>query len=112
MVAGLIGLVGISSGNTAGWGSVRVLGVLVVDVLLLVAFLRRGQRVAAPMLELKLFTVRTFSTASSIGFLMNLGTMGSIFFLTQFMQNVLVASPSWRDWKRCPGLAPSCWLLR
>jgi len=93
LVAGLIGLVGISSGNTAGWGSVRVLGVLVVGVLLLVVFLRREQWVIAPMIELKLFTVRTFSVANSIGFLMNLGTMGSIFFLTQFMQNVLAASP-------------------
>lgn len=86
-------VVGISSGNTAGWGSVRVLGALVVGVLLLVAFLRREQRVAAPMIELKLFTVRTFRVADSTGFLMNLGTMGSIFFLTQFMQNVLKASP-------------------
>ncbi len=86
-------IAGISSGNTAGWGSVRVLGALAVGVLLLVAFLRREQRAAAPMIELKLFTVRTFSVANSIGFLMNLGTMGSIFFLTQFMQNVLLASP-------------------
>ncbi len=42
-------VVGISSGNTAGWSSVRVLGVLVVCALLLVVFLRREQRVAASM---------------------------------------------------------------
>ncbi len=42
-------VVGISSGNTAGWGSVRVL--------LLVVFLRREQRVAAPMIETQVLAI-------------------------------------------------------
>jgi MFS family permease len=86
-------IAGISSGNSAGWGSVRVLFTLGVGVLLLVAFLWREQRASAPMIALSLLRVHTLGTASSIGFVMNLGTMGSIFFLTQFLQNVLAASP-------------------
>src|SRR6478672_9081655 len=61
-------LVGINDGiqpygsSLMAWGSPRVLGELIVGLLFLVAFLVIETRVEAPMIDLRLFRIRPFTT--------------------------------------------------
>jgi len=60
---------------------------------LMLAFLVRERATAAPMIDLDLFTKRDFTISNVIGFLMSFGMFGAVFFITQFVQDVLRASP-------------------
>ncbi|MFN8597703.1 MAG: MFS transporter [Anaerolineae bacterium] len=68
-MAGLIALLlGLNQGSAWGWTSPLTIGVLIVAVICLTAFIAIERRVAAPMLDLGLFEHRTFSasTASAV----------------------------------------------
>lgn len=92
--AGLFGVVlGLVRGDTAGWTSAEVLVSLGAGVALLVAFLFWEARTPHPMLPLRLFRNRTFSAVNVVSLLMYFGMFGSIFLITQFLQNVQGASP-------------------
>ncbi|GAA4849825.1 MFS transporter [Kitasatospora terrestris] len=87
--AGLFGVVlGLVRGNAAGWTSAEVLGSLVGGVVLLAAFLVQQTRTAAPMLPLRMFRDRTFTAVNAVSLLMYFGMFGSIFLITQFLQEV------------------------
>ncbi|MBB5938124.1 DHA2 family efflux MFS transporter permease subunit [Streptomyces zagrosensis] len=92
-----LGLLGITfaliQGNIDGWASAQVLTGFAVGGVLLVAFVRWELRTAAPMLPMRLFRSRTFSTVNAAGLLMYLGMFGSIFLLTQFLQLIQGYSP-------------------
>jgi EmrB/QacA subfamily drug resistance transporter len=70
-----LGTLAILQGPRWGWGSAPVLGLGVGAVALLVAFLRRCARAASPLLDLSLFTYRTFAVAN----LSQAGTQMAIF---------------------------------
>jgi EmrB/QacA subfamily drug resistance transporter len=82
---GLLSL-GIVKGEDWGWGSARVIGSLVAAVLALVAFVVRSARHPAPVVELRLFRVRSFAVANVGVFLFALGfyalLLANILFLT------------------------------
>lgn len=65
-------LVAISQGNTWGWGSARVVGLLVASVMLLIAFAGFERRCPAPMVDVRLLRRRSAWSANlaafSIGF--------------------------------------------
>ncbi|MFG2818769.1 MFS transporter [Kitasatospora sp. NPDC048365] len=93
--AGMFGLVlGLIRGNPDGWTSPLVLGSLIGGLTLLAAFVRYELRVAAaPMLPMRLFRSRAFSAVNVAGLLMFLGMFGSIFLISQYLQNVGGYSP-------------------
>jgi predicted MFS family arabinose efflux permease len=92
--AGLLGLVyGLVRSQSLGWGSVQVVATLAAGVLLLTAFVVYESRKPTPMLPMSFFSDRSFSVANGVSLAMYFGMFGSIFFLSQFLQNVLHNSP-------------------
>jgi MFS family permease len=58
-------LLALSEGSDWGWGSVETIGLLAAFVLLGAAFIVTERRVSQPMLDLKLFTIRSFSAGNT-----------------------------------------------
>jgi EmrB/QacA subfamily drug resistance transporter len=75
-------------GNSAGWGSVEVIGGLVVGVLLVAAFVLWERRAPAPMLPIGLFASRPFSSSNAAIFFLAAALYGAVFFMAQFLQLV------------------------
>ena len=92
--AGLFGLVyGLVRSQTLGWGSTEVLGTLAIGIALLIAFVVHERRTEAPMLPMEFFARRGFAVTNAVSLAMYFGMFGSIFFLSQFLQDVLGNSP-------------------
>ncbi len=92
--AGLFGLVfGLVRSQSLGWGATEVLVALAAGVALLVAFVIQERRTEAPMLPLEFFARRGFAVTNVVSLAMYFGMFGSVFFLSQFLQNVLGNSP-------------------
>ena len=91
---GLFGIVfGLVRSQSVGWGSPEVVISLAAGVLLVLAFIRQELRTAEPMLPMEFFSNRGFAVTNAVSLAMYFGMFGSIFFLAQFMQNVLHNSP-------------------
>jgi EmrB/QacA subfamily drug resistance transporter len=91
---GLFGLVyGLVRSQSLGWTSVEVMAALIAGGALTVAFLIHERRATEPMLPLSFFADRGFAVTNAVSLAMYFGMFGSIFFLTQFLQNVLHNSP-------------------
>jgi EmrB/QacA subfamily drug resistance transporter len=84
---------GVVHGADDGWTSVGVLGSLVAGVVLLAAFLGWERRTVAPMLPLRLFSVRSFSVVNVVAFTFAVGVFGAVFLLAQFFQVVQGYTP-------------------
>jgi EmrB/QacA subfamily drug resistance transporter len=84
---------GVVHGADDGWTSVGVLGSLIAGVVLLAAFLGWERRTAAPMLPLRLFSVRSFSVVNVVAFTFAVGVFGAVFLLAQFFQVVQGYTP-------------------
>jgi EmrB/QacA subfamily drug resistance transporter len=94
VTAGAFGLVwGLVRANSQGWTSPEIVGSLTAGAALLVAFVAWERRSPAPMLPMRLFRNRTFSAANGASLLMFFGMFGSIFLLSQYLQNVQGYSP-------------------
>jgi MFS family permease len=92
--AGVLSIVwGVVHGADDGWTSGSVLGSLIAGVALLAAFIGWERRTAAPMLPLRLFSVRAFSVVNITSFTFSVGVFGSVFLLAQFFQVVQGYSP-------------------
>jgi EmrB/QacA subfamily drug resistance transporter len=92
--AGLFGIVyALIRGNADGWTSAPVLSGLLVGGLLMVVFVVWELRTDAPLLPMRLFRNRAFAAVNSASILMSLGMFGSIFLLSQFLQNAQGYSP-------------------
>ncbi|MGW2815314.1 DHA2 family efflux MFS transporter permease subunit [Streptomyces sp. NPDC001415] len=92
---GLFGIVyALIRGNPDGWTSATVLTGLIAGSALLVGFVAHGTRSANPMLPMRLFRSRAFSAINAASLLMFVGMFGSIFLLSQFLQNVIGYSPT------------------
>jgi EmrB/QacA subfamily drug resistance transporter len=91
---GLFGLVfGLVRAQTIGWTSPEVMVSLGAGLVLLAAFVRQELRSEAPMLPMSFFAKRSFAVTNVVSMAMYFGMFGSIFFLSQFMQNVLGNTP-------------------
>jgi MFS family permease len=62
-------------------------------VALIAAFIAYERRARDPMLPMSFFAKRTFAVTNTVSLAMYFGMFGSIFFLSQFLQNVLHNSP-------------------
>jgi EmrB/QacA subfamily drug resistance transporter len=92
---GLFGIVyALVSEASHGWTSPRVLGGLIGGALLVAAFVRHGMTADRPMLPMRMFRQRGFSAINAASLLMFTGMFGSIFLLSQFLQNVLGYGPT------------------
>ncbi|HVW48052.1 MAG TPA: DHA2 family efflux MFS transporter permease subunit [Solirubrobacterales bacterium] len=91
---GLFGVVfGLVRAQTIGWTAPEVLISLAAGLALLVAFVRQELRTESPMLPMSFFGKRSFAVTNVVSMAMYFGMFGSIFFLSQFLQNVLGNSP-------------------
>jgi EmrB/QacA subfamily drug resistance transporter len=91
---GLFGLVfGLVRSQSLGWGSTEVVISLAAGVALVVAFIAQELRTDEPMLPMKFFANRGFAVTNSVSLAMYFGMFGSIFFLSQFLQNVMHNTP-------------------
>ena len=73
-------------GNTAGWTGAETLVPLVAGVVAGFGFVAVERRVAAPMLPLRLFASRSFSSGNAAIFLLNAALTGALFFVAQYFQ--------------------------
>ncbi len=79
--------------NSWGWGSARIISLLVLAAVALTAFVSIEMRVRAPMVNFAFFRSRTSLGANTVGFLISFAMFAQFFFLTLYMQNVLHYSP-------------------
>jgi EmrB/QacA subfamily drug resistance transporter len=83
-MAGLVCLLfGLNQGQSLGWGSVWVLGALVLALILLASFISIERSVSNPMLDLSLFGNRQFSAATGTAIL-NYICINTLIFLLPF----------------------------
>jgi EmrB/QacA subfamily drug resistance transporter len=79
--------------QSLGWTSTTVLVCLSAGATLLAAFVLRERVTSEPMLPMSFFTRRSFAVTNIASLSMYFGMFGSIFFLSQYMQNVLGNTP-------------------
>jgi EmrB/QacA subfamily drug resistance transporter len=90
LTAGLFALViGLFRGNDWGWSSGRVVGLFAAAAVLLVAFGVVELRRAAPMFDLRLFEVPTFTGAQITAFAISSGMFAQFLFLPLYLESVL-----------------------
>jgi EmrB/QacA subfamily drug resistance transporter len=80
-------------GNPEGWGSAKIVGLLVASAVLLVVFVVVEARRERPMLDLTLFRKPTFVGVSIAAFALSASMFAMFLYLTLYMQNVLGYSP-------------------
>jgi len=94
VTAGAVALVwALTRANEIGWTTAETAGTLAAGVFLLVAFLAWENRVAAPMVPLRLFTVREFAAGNLTTFLMSGSVFAAAFFVTEEFQMARGYSP-------------------
>jgi EmrB/QacA subfamily drug resistance transporter len=79
--------------NSAGWGSVEVIGSLLGGLALAGLFIEWERRSMTPMLQLAYFRDRTFASANAVSFFMWAALFGTLFLMAQFFQFALGHSP-------------------
>lgn len=99
MVTMIIGVVSLLLALTYGgtdyaWDSWQIIVLFVVAAISIAAFLIIESRAQEPILPLKFFKNRVFSTINGIGFLMSVGMFGAIMFVPLFMQGIVGVSAS------------------
>ncbi len=92
-------------GTTYAWGSGPEIFLLVLAAILLLAFVWVEQRAEEPVIPLRLFRNRVFSSASAIGFVIGFAMFGAITYLPQFIQLVKGVSPTTSGVRLLPMMA-------
>ena len=91
---GAFGIVfGLVRAQALGWTSTTVLTSMIAGAALLVGFTVRERGTTEPMLPMSFFARRSFAVTNVASLSMYFGMFGSIFFLSQYMQNVLHNTP-------------------
>src|ERR1700722_9767412 len=91
---GLFGIVyGLVRSQSLGWGKPEVIVALAAGAVLVLGFIRYELHAREPMLPLSFFADRGFAVTNAVSMAMYFGMFGSIFFLSQFLQNVLGNTP-------------------
>ncbi|RFU86172.1 MFS transporter [Streptomyces triticagri] len=81
-------------GTTWDWASAQIIGLAVLAVVLLVAFVAAERRAAEPVIPLKLFRIRTFTLSAVISFVVGFAMFGAMTYLPTFLQVVHGISPT------------------
>ncbi|MFJ5043306.1 DHA2 family efflux MFS transporter permease subunit [Streptomyces sp. NPDC088719] len=93
-VATALVLVASLGGTTWAWSSPQIIGLAVLAVVLLVAFVAVERRAVEPVLPLKLFRIRTFSLVAVISFVIGFAMFGAMTYLPTFLQVVHDITPT------------------
>ncbi|MEU9365706.1 MFS transporter [Streptomyces avermitilis] len=93
-VATCLVLVAALGGTTWGWSSPQIIGLAVLGVALVAAFVAAERRAAEPVLPLKLFRIRTFTLAAVISFIVGFAMFGAMTYLPTFLQVVQGVTPT------------------
>ncbi|WP_416873377.1 MFS transporter [Kitasatospora sp. SC0581] len=81
-------------GTTWAWTSWQVVGLGVLGLVLLLAFVQVERTAAEPVLPLRLFRSRTFSLVAVISFVVGFAMFGALTYLPTFLQVVQQVSPT------------------
>jgi EmrB/QacA subfamily drug resistance transporter len=81
-------------GNQYDWASVQIIGLGVIALVGLAAFVRAESRAAEPILPLGLLRNRVVAVTSAIGFIVGFALFGALTYLPLFQQVVRGASPT------------------
>ncbi len=81
-------------GTEYKWGSRQIVGLGIVGVALLAAFVWQERRAAEPLLPLQLFRSPIFSVANAMGFTIGMAMFGAIIFIPLFLQIVYGVTPT------------------
>jgi EmrB/QacA subfamily drug resistance transporter len=87
-------LVAQMGGQQYAWGSTTIVGLAVLGVLLLVAFVWWEARVEEPILPMRLFRNGTFRVSNVMGFLIGMVMMGAMMYIPFYFQVVDADSPT------------------
>ena len=87
-------LVTVWGGNEYAWGSAQILGLATIGLGALVAFILQELRHPEPMVSMELFRNKVFTVTSGIGFVVGFAMMGSIVYLSIYLQVVSGSSPT------------------
>ncbi|QEC48155.1 MFS transporter [Baekduia soli] len=79
--------------NAWGWGSGRIVGLLIVALVGLTAFAVLETRVANPMVDFRFFRNRSFLGANIVAFIVSFAMLAMFFFLALYLQNVRGYTP-------------------
>jgi EmrB/QacA subfamily drug resistance transporter len=79
----------ISKAPDVGWGSARTIGLLLASAALMGVFLLIESRVAAPLMPLAIWRLRTVTTANVVGVVVGAVMFSTFFLLTIYAQEVL-----------------------
>jgi EmrB/QacA subfamily drug resistance transporter len=91
---GAFGIVfGLVRAQSLGWTSATILASLLGGAVLIACFVAWELRAREPMLPMSFFAKRSFAVTNVASLSMYFGMFGSIFFLSQYMQNVLGNTP-------------------
>ena len=96
LAVGLSGIVLLTSlgGTSYAWGSPEIVGLGVIGIAGLVAFVVAESRAAEPILPLHLFRNAVFRVTSAIGFVIGFALFGALTYLPLFQQVVRGDSPT------------------
>jgi EmrB/QacA subfamily drug resistance transporter len=75
-------------GTTYAWGSATIIALFVGSIVALVAFVIVERRAAEPILPIRLFADRVFTTCCVLSFVVGFAMLGALTFLPTFMQFV------------------------
>jgi EmrB/QacA subfamily drug resistance transporter len=84
---------GLNKAASSGWSSAATLGPIGAALVLLVTFIIIEVRSAQPLMRLSIFASRNRSGAYAVRFVTGAALASVLFFLTQFMQNILGFTP-------------------
>jgi EmrB/QacA subfamily drug resistance transporter len=91
---GLFGVIfGLIRSQTLGWTAPEVLVSLTGGVILLVAFIAQELHSEDPMVPMSFFRRRSFAVTNVVSLSMYFGMFGSVFFMSQYLQNVIGNTP-------------------
>jgi EmrB/QacA subfamily drug resistance transporter len=94
LTIGLTALVlALVEGNSWGWGSPEIIGLLALAVVALPVFVFVENRVKAPMVQFDLLSDRDFLGAVVVAMIISFAMLGVFFFLALYMQDILGYTP-------------------
>jgi EmrB/QacA subfamily drug resistance transporter len=80
-------------GNALGWASPAIVALFAAAAVAFAGFVIYELRIAAPMADLHLFQRRSFAATGFVGFAISATVIGTISYLSLYMQNTLGYSP-------------------